>query len=255
MNLKPSFSAVHVLIILIAFRVSLPAASAQTSQKSSQESDNIQAFQLKSFKSHGKEIRYEWFEKDRSKTKPVVILLYGQSGVESQNGYLRYFAGSLAKDGFAGCLLHFFDRSSIKRASSKQMGMYFSDWLSTISDCINHLKVENPERKFALLGHSLGAQLALIEASRNKNVNAVVELSGSLVFGLPASAKLPPVLILHGDKDKIVPIQKEKLLEQKLKSMHSYYEKKIYPGQKHSFDLDPALDAIERSSDFLQRML
>lgn len=209
--------------------------------------------QLSTFQSRGKSIRIEWF---RGNPKgDTVIFLYGSGGIEKKDGYFRYFADTLAKRGYNCAILHYFDRDGIAWASSAQMGQHFSDWLLTIKDAIAYAEKQTGNKKVALVGHSLGAQLALVEASRDKQVSAIVDMSGSLVFPLKAKAKLPPVLIIHGDKDSVVPLKKEKHLETVLKGMGTHFEKKIFPGQGHSFDLKPALEVIDLADDFLQRMI
>ena len=210
--------------------------------------------QLSSFKSRGKMIRMEWY-RCSGQNKGTVIFLYGSGGIENKDGYFRYFAEELARKGFRCGILHYFDRDGIRYASSQQMSQHFSDWLVTIGDAISYAQKETTNKKVALVGHSLGSQLALIQASRDASVGCVVEMSGSLVYPLKAASKLPPVFIIHGDRDNVVPLGKEKQLESALKKRNSYYEKRILSGQGHGFDWDKAIQLIDPSASFIERHL
>jgi dipeptidyl aminopeptidase/acylaminoacyl peptidase len=82
----------------------------------------------------------------------------------------------------------------------------------------------------------------------------VVDLFGPMPDGAD-KARLPPVLILHGGRDRIVPVEHARRLEKLLKAGGVPHEVKIYPDQGHGF-LGPAqLDAAGRILAFLQRHL
>ena len=87
-----------------------------------------------------------------------------------------------------------------------------------------------------MLGFSLGAYLALSAAAIDSRIQAVVEFFG----GMPKEMKfftrrLCPVLILHGEQDKTVPVQEAYHLQQILEKKQIPYEMKIYPGAGHGF--------------------
>lgn len=107
----------------------------------------------------------------------------------------------------------------------------------------------------ALFGHSLGAQLALSEASVYSRVACVVSVSGSFCFGLPPQAKLPPIFVLHGDQDQVVFFERVSALEAVLNQMGTPCEKRIYSGIGHNFDCVTWIDVIERSAEYLSRTL
>lgn len=79
------------------------------------------------FQSKGKLIRMEWFRSRTKDHRPVVILLHGQGGIESKDGYFRYFASRLCSGGIDAGVLHYFDRDGIEMASSRDMSSHFSD--------------------------------------------------------------------------------------------------------------------------------
>ena len=76
----------------------------------------------------------------------------------------------------------------------------------------------------------------------------------------PLAATMPPTLILHGDKDAIVPVSQAHELDELLTQNNRPHEIKIYEGANHAFNFeglpfwyraDDARDAWARSLKFL----
>ena len=63
-------------------------------------------------------------------------------------------------------------------------------------------------------------------------------------------ARLPPVLVLHGDADRDVPVQQAYNLERTLLEAGVPYEMHIYEGAGHGFRGADHDDAIKRTVDF-----
>jgi predicted esterase len=107
----------------------------------------------------------------------------------------------------------------------------------------------------ALYGYSMGAFLGLAAAS-DRDVAAVVEQAGgiwqnrTLLVG-----RLPPVLIIHGRRDRRVPYEQYCVpLQQTLRAKGAPFETRIF-DQGHGFD--PRAEAQARSAtvEFLRRHL
>jgi len=84
----------------------------------------------------------------------------------------------------------------------------FPIWTREIASAIDALS-QNPEverDRIALIGHSLGAFLALaVGASEGGRVAAVIEYYGALTNTAPPMvANMPPTLILHGSADRTI---------------------------------------------------
>jgi dipeptidyl aminopeptidase/acylaminoacyl peptidase len=60
-----------------------------------------------------------------------------------------------------------------------------------------------------------------------------------------------PVLILHGERDKNVPVSQALLLRDRLTALHKDFEIKLFPDREHS--IGP--EVITLSVDFFQRKL
>ena len=168
-------------------------------------------------------------------------------------------ASLLAQQGFAVYVLHYFDRTGTTEIDGLQtIFLHFPVWMKTLWDAVSFVSRQpqvDPER-IGLLGFSLGAYLALSASAIDSRIQAVVEFFG----GLPKEMKLfmrrlCPVLILHGDEDKTVPVEEAFHLQQLLEKKHVAYEMKIYPGVGHGFSGEVWRDAGLRTLNFLEKHL
>jgi dienelactone hydrolase len=211
-----------------------------------------------SFPSGGKSIRLDAYLPEVAEPGPLpaVIALHGAGGGVA--GMERY-AGTLAAQGFAVYLLHYFDRTGITSADKPTIMRNFPFWMKTLWDATS-LVESQPQvdgKRIALLGFSLGAYLSLANSAIDHRVKAVVEFFG----GMPKEMnffmrRLCPVLILHGESDATVPVEEAYHLQKLLEKKGIAYEMKIYPGAGHGFE-DQGIwqDAGLRSLRFLQKHL
>ena len=113
-----------------------------------------------------------------------------------------------------------------------------------------------------MMGFSLGSFLSLSTGAIDPNqIAAIVEYYGGLPPALQHGAKsMPPTLILHGDKDVLVPVAMAHELDELLTKEKRPHEMKIYEGANHAFNFpelpfwynaDDAQDAWNRSVKFL----
>jgi carboxymethylenebutenolidase len=116
--------------------------------------------------------------------------------------------------------------------------------------------------RIALLGFPLGANLALAFAAlRPDEVQAVVEYYGWLPRKLQSRAgSMPPVLIVHGKQDEIVPVNFATDLDGLLTKNQRPHEIKIYDDAGHGFNFQSpptkdTKDAWEHTLTFLHKYL
>jgi len=107
----------------------------------------------------------------------------------------------------------------------------------------------------ALVGFSQGTMMSLFVAPRRAEpVAGILGYSGMLVgadsFAAEARSK-PPVLLVHGDADEIVPVQCTPMAAKVLEDNGFEVETLIRPGLPHG--IDPA--GITAGTAFLQRVL
>lgn len=110
-----------------------------------------------------------------------------------------------------------------------------------------------PDR-LALVGFSQGTMMALQSALRRPEpVGAVVGFSGMLLgTGSPAPDSLageirsrPPVLLIHGEQDDVVPFQAMEAARERLEAAGVPVETFARPGLGHTLDPPGVLRAIE----------
>jgi carboxymethylenebutenolidase len=109
--------------------------------------------------------------------------------------------------------------------------------------------------RIGLLGFSLGAYLALSVASVEPRVKAVVEFFGGMPEELHGFTHMPPVLILHGEEDRVVLVTEATRLQRLLERTSTPYEMKLYPSAGHGLNGSQLFDAGQRTTQFLQRHL
>lgn len=96
------------------------------------------------------------------------------------------------------------------------------------------------ESEMALVGFSQGTMMSLFASLRRaRPVAAVVGYSGALVgSGLLAEElkSRPPVLLVHGDADEIVPVQASAMAKAELQAAGVPVELHVRPGLPHGID-------------------
>lgn len=239
-------------------------ATAALALAATSQADSQTAF---SYPSGGKDIAVERFTDGTAAKHPAVILLHGAHGPMAVRSMYETYGWSLAAAGINAYLVHYYDRAgySSNVPREERRSTYFANyeaWLEAIGDAIGAVAREpdvDPAR-IGLLGFSRGAYFAVAVASRDARVRAVVEFYG----GIPEPeqkklGRLPPVLILHGDADRTVPVTDGYELERALNASASPYAIKIYPGEGHGFNArlerPAALDALALTLEFLKRNL
>ena len=92
----------------------------------------------------------------------------------------------------------------------------------------------------ALAGFSQGAMMALYAGLRRRPVpRAIVAYSGALLAGPALAGELagrPPVLLIHGEQDEVVPVGLSRQAEQALRGVGVPVEAVWRPGLGHGID-------------------
>lgn len=104
------------------------------------------------------------------------------------------------------------------------------------------------ESRLALVGFSQGTMMSLhVAPRRQREMAGVVGYSGALLAGdrLPAEAKSrPPVLLIHGDADPMVPFEAMRVAELGLSAAGIPVRAERRPGLGHSIDEPGIVQAI-----------
>lgn len=109
--------------------------------------------------------------------------------------------------------------------------------------------------RIALLGFSQGTMMSLyVGLRRAETLGAIVGYSGAMIAPerLPAEiVTRPPILLVHGDADPIVPVEALADVERALKAAATPYTAHVIPGLQHGIDGAGA----ELGARFLQQHL
>lgn len=132
----------------------------------------------------------------------------------------------------------------------------FRDWAKTISDIAGFaLAQKGSSGHVGLLGLSNGGFLAVGAAAIDQRIGAIVVSYGGIANPIKNEInRLPPLLELHGDADRVIPIAQGRALVDRAKALGGEAEQLVYPGAGHGFDLTND-DARSHAIDFLRRQL
>jgi carboxymethylenebutenolidase len=185
-------------------------------------------------------------------------MLHGRDGPSRFNAGYAAAARRLADAGYHALFVRYFEATPSTEVFGPEGLANFFAWMRAVGDALAWAQQEPAidGARLGLLGVSLGAAVALSQASQDPRVKAVVDFYG----GLPAPAfaflgPLPPTLVLHGGNDWIVPVAAAHQLEAFLTAHGTPHEVKIYPDEGHGFHGAAAEDAVRRTIAFLDRHL
>ena len=103
----------------------------------------------------------------------------------------------------------------------------------------------------ALVGFSQGTMMALqVGLASQEPYAGILGFSGALV-GSPAVASKPPVLLVHGDQDDVVPLAASQMAQQFLSAAGLDARLHISPRAAHTI----AMDGLQLGGAFLARVL
>ncbi len=182
-------------------------------------------------------IRIDQHEPATGRQNPALLLLHGSGGAGSY--WLDRFAPNLLKFGIAAYAPRYFDRTGTARATPEMIldGKHFAEWLIAIQDAVTYI-ASRPgvdRQRIGVMGMSLGGYLAVALGVEDSRIRAVIELSGGVPRGWEdrIAPEMPPVLILHGDADKIVPVSEAHKLGSLLQRRGTTHEVNIFAGETH----------------------
>ena len=210
------------------------------------------------YASAGKEIRVETFLPPGQERHPAVIVLYGSGGSLSGKKDMVKISRRLAGEGMSVFLIHYFHRTGTLYANDARITRWWRTWRDTVRDGVTYVSQHprvNPS-SIGVYGYSLGAYLAVAEAGRNPQIDAVVELSGGLFDEVRNRlTRLPPTLILHGRLDERVPVSRAHDLERTAGHLGLKPEVHIYEKEAHVLSDVAMADADARAIQFLKKHL
>jgi len=177
---------------------------------------------------------------------PAVLVLHGKGG---QNLSTRDRASWFATQGYVALAPDYFTPIGMT-AEKFDVSFYLNnvdqarEVLGQGLEALKSLSYVAPGR-LGVYGHSLGGYLSFILGTRD-DVKGIASYYGAYAPTLLAPrypladiiAQIKaPVLMLHGDKDDLAPIDQANTAADLLKKNNKQYEYTIYPGVGHAFDI------------------
>jgi carboxymethylenebutenolidase len=210
------------------------------------------------------------FAADRAGRRASVLLLHGAGGFERKPLAYERYANALAAKGFDAYFLNYFttaDASLLQSKTSTREGREayettrFDGWAKRVSAVMTTiLERADSSGRIGLLGFSLGGYVAAETAARDERVAALAVLYGGMPDAMMAEVKhLPPLIELHGEADRNIPVVKGQELVKLGKAIGAEAEFVPYPNRQHGFDFsdtDPmTADAVGRIINFFETRL
>ncbi len=206
----------------------------------------------------------------RAGKRASILLLHGSGGFERKPRAYERYADALAAKGFDAYFLNYFttadasalqSKTSTREAREAYETKRFDGWAKRVSAVMTTVLARaDSSGRIGLLGFSLGGYVAAETAARDERIAALAVLYGGMPDTMVSGVKhLPPLIELHGDADRNVPIAKGEELVKIGKSIGAEAEFVAYPGKPHGFDFsdtDPmTTDAVGRVVRFFEARL
>lgn len=218
------------------------------------------------FETKQRPLTAELFSAPGDGKRPAVVILHGLSGLDAfpaLNQYRRY-AAALAGVGIDAYVLSYYDASDAVASKSKiaeerraVFNQRIRSWASSVSEVVGLILAEaRSSGRVGVLGVSQGGFLATAAAAQDQRISPLVVFYG----GIPSLLKneitrLPPLLELHGDADRVVALADGQALVDLARGLGQAVEMVVYPGAGHGFDGADAVDAQRRTKAFFEQRL
>ncbi len=202
------------------------------------------------FMSHGKAVSCAVY--DAHDATATIIFLRGAS--PSDLAFARIEARFFAEHAFRVLLMDYLTVTP----NLEQTPANYRRWAQAVEDVVVdlHARPAARARKIALIGHGLGASVALLAGSHKLGVEAIAEWSGLLPNQFFSQVQnLPPLLILHGGQDKQVPIVNARQLVRLCELRDFTCEAGMYPDEGHVFSSKATEAANQRVLTFFRTYL
>jgi carboxymethylenebutenolidase len=210
-----------------------------------------------------RQVHVTYFRAPGDAPRPSALLLHGAGGFDRQIANNNRYAAQLAAQGIDAYLVYYYSDLDDKMMSNgvNVFEDRYPDWAKLVDDLADYLIAQkNSNGKVGLVGFSNGGILATGASTLDPKINAAVIYYGTDPWPLGVKAKrFPPLLVLHGDADQIIPVQNGKQLAAEAKALGAKVDLVIYPGESHGFgarwDDKNATDAFNRAAAFLKKEL
>ena len=205
--------------------------------------------QTKSFRAtSGAKVAYEEFGDSNSAT--CLIVLHGASGPSAPlyRDQARFFGAH----NFRVLMPHYFDATGSASPTTKN----YERWAELTADFVVECRKQSSTRNVFVVGFSLGSSVALAAGSQALPVDGIAEWYGSLPDEFFYQMKgMPPLLILHGERDSNIPIMNAQQLVKLCEMKQLTCDHHFYSDQGHGFMGSALDDADKRTLSFFAQYI
>jgi carboxymethylenebutenolidase len=208
-------------------------------------------------------VQVTYFRAPGDNPRPAALLLHGAIGFDSRIADYNQYASELANHGIDAYLVYYYSAAD-ERAMFGGANIFadrYAAWTRLVSDVASDvLSRADSNGRIGLIGFSNGGILATGVGARDPAVTAAVIYYGTRPWPLKEPVtRLPPLLILHGDADTVIPVEQGRQLADLARQLGGTAELEIYPGERHGFGarLETAngADGLRRALGFLEGKL
>ena len=203
-------------------------------------------------------VRLDLYQPNGQGPHSTILLLYGAGGLAFDGSRMRVTAQQWVEAGNIVCLVHYLDETGGFMAGPWNMRKDFNQWVEAVRYTIDWIqKQPSSSGPIGIYGYSLGGFIALEAASDNPQVGAVVDFAGGWVEGdMEPLGRMPPLLLVHGQRDHRVPYAKYvQPLFSYLEQHNIAYESRVFPSQGHK-PKPAVLDSVRTEAiEFFQQHL
>jgi dienelactone hydrolase len=229
----------HRLLVFALFALSAAALRAQTLP-----------VEYETFVSQGKAISCAVYGSHEATVTIIFLRGASPSDLSLSRLEVRFFADH----GFRVLLPDYFSATSTAEATTAN----YRRWAQVVGDIVADLR-SRPllrNKKVGLAGQGQGAAVALIAGTQKLEVEAIAEWSGLLPNAFFSQVQsMPPLLILHGELDKQVPMVNARQLVRLCQLRDFTCEIEIYAGEGHLFGTHVMDSANQRALAFFRNYL
>jgi len=254
MSLCRTFGFITIFFLAFAFRL---AGASETNAENSML-----------IKSSERSVAVMHYSAPGKVRRPSVLLLHGYQCVEACATDFQRYARALASKGIDSYVVNYYSASDVRAVATGQFktieyDVRFKEWTRLVRE-IARIVAKQPraDGRVALIGFSQGGKLAIASAADNPDIAALAVFyarlpqSGELERAI---RNLPPLLLLHGAADKLVPLDDGNAAFLRAQTLGNQVEMVVYPKAGHGFDFAPTgkdlVDARRRVISFMQIQL
>lgn len=204
-----------------------------------------------------RQVKLEIFRPDTEGPRPAVLLLHGASGM-GNGAFYRGAAESFAEAGYVVYLPHYLGERNRNRPRGRALIAEFEEQHDVVRAAVDEMTKDQrvDQSRLAAFGFSLGGFQALGLSSRDKRIAAVVNMGGGMPGNVaPTTTRLAPTLVIHGQKDRTVPVSRAAQTRDLLRKLSVPHEVVLFANQPHFFQASASREAIDKSIGFFDRQL